>query len=134
MLAPIRPSPTMPMSIAPPPPAVPVRADPPLRGRYRRPRTRTPVDTAGNALRRRSAGQPDRHEEEAVVRARRLAGQHRGLGRAGEGETRGVAVDRAEPVEEVGRFEGDRHVLALVAGFERLRRLSLVPPAGLEDD
>ena len=45
-----------------------------------------------------------------------------------------AATDRAEPVEQVGRVEADRDVVAGQRGLERLRGLGLLAVAGLEGD
>src|SRR5688572_16383960 len=87
-----------------------------------------------------SARQADRHEQVAVVGRRAvgrggvaLAGENGRSRRAGERQGRRVAVDRAEPVEQVLRVEGDRERLAgraaLPAALELLAGLGVVGAA-----
>ena len=84
---------------------------------------------------RPSGPEPDGHQQVAVVGllvGRWLAGDQGRLAPFGEGHAGGVGVDRGQPVEQVGRVEGDLQVVPFVAGVEDLDRLRLVPAAGLE--
>src|SRR5713226_6273678 len=112
MLPPIRPSPIIPICMAP----------------------SLPVSPHYVSRSTGSAAQPDRHQQVAVIGllvGGRLAGDQRGLARLGERDPGDVRVDRGEAVEQVGRVEGDLDVVSLEAGVEELHRLGLVPAPGL---
>src|SRR5450830_1973229 len=132
MFAPILPSPIRPMCMTVP--LVPRRR--PTSLPWTVPATER-TDHAASLARLASAGEPDGHQEVAVLRQvvaleRLLAGELDGLVRVGERHPYERCRQRPQPVEQELRVERDRDVVTHESRLEGLRRLGIITLARVE--